>query len=334
MDKKAFLEELERSLSVLQEDEIRDMISEYDQHIDMKVQSGQTEEQVIADFGSISELTADILEAYHVRADYALEKKEKKFSFAESEKAGQEILQQTGEMCRKTGNGLVRLARRIGGWIADAAGACTRWIGRTSAWVKLRAEKCISSVKFRKRQISGEKRENGVQTEGPETFGNGRKRGTVSLIGRCAGIIAGAVRFCLRLLRWGIRLCWNVCWGGIALCCAVCGLICMFGLGMLAVLWMQHYPLAGVTIGCLGLVLCFFSAAGYAATLILRPEKRRQEKKSMSNGRPSGHEQQSKELMNQPMNQKQENRNDESAEWRLLEVSAVSCMGRGDGRHA
>jgi len=85
MDKNTFLKELERSLSVLQEDEIRDIISEYEQHIDMKVQNGQTEEQAIADFGSLSELTADILEAYHVRADYA-EKKEKRFSFAEGEK--------------------------------------------------------------------------------------------------------------------------------------------------------------------------------------------------------------------------------------------------------
>lgn len=64
------MRELERSLSVLQESELRDILSEYEQHIDMKVKSGLSEEEAIADFGSIPELTAEILEAYHVRADF------------------------------------------------------------------------------------------------------------------------------------------------------------------------------------------------------------------------------------------------------------------------
>ena len=70
MDKNTFMRELERSLSVLQESELRDILSEYEQHIDMKVKSGLSEEEAIADFGSIPELTAEILDAYHVRADF------------------------------------------------------------------------------------------------------------------------------------------------------------------------------------------------------------------------------------------------------------------------
>ena len=70
MDKKTFLEELRSSLSVLQETELNDIMDEYEQHIDMKVISGLSEEEAIADFGSLPELTAEILEAYHVRADY------------------------------------------------------------------------------------------------------------------------------------------------------------------------------------------------------------------------------------------------------------------------
>ena len=46
-------------------------MEEYEQHIDMKVQRGLTEEEAIADFGNVKELTAEILEAYHVRGDYA-----------------------------------------------------------------------------------------------------------------------------------------------------------------------------------------------------------------------------------------------------------------------
>ena len=49
----------------------RDIMEEYEQHIDMKVQRGLTEEEAIADFGNVKELTAEILEAYHVRGDYA-----------------------------------------------------------------------------------------------------------------------------------------------------------------------------------------------------------------------------------------------------------------------
>ena len=49
MDKKTFLEELRSSLSVLQETELND---------------------IMAEFGNRKELTAEILEAYHVRADY------------------------------------------------------------------------------------------------------------------------------------------------------------------------------------------------------------------------------------------------------------------------
>ena len=71
MDKKTFISELEQALSVLQEEELRDIMEEYEQHIDMKVQRGLTEEEAIADFGNLKELTAEILEAYHVRRDYA-----------------------------------------------------------------------------------------------------------------------------------------------------------------------------------------------------------------------------------------------------------------------
>ena len=71
MDKIEFLSKLEQSLSVLEEEELRDIINEYEQHIDMKTQTGLTEEEAIADFGSFQELRVEILEAYHVRADYA-----------------------------------------------------------------------------------------------------------------------------------------------------------------------------------------------------------------------------------------------------------------------
>ena len=77
----------------------------------------------------------------------------------------------------------------------------------------------------------------------------------------------------LGLAAWGLRMLWNACWLCFAGVCICFGLCFLFGLGMLVVLWMQHYPLAGVTIGCLGLVLCAFSAALFSLTL-LRWKKR------------------------------------------------------------
>ncbi len=71
MNKKEFLSRLEQALAILQEEELRDILDEYEQHIDMKMKSGLSEAEAIADFGDFRELTADILEAYHVRTDYA-----------------------------------------------------------------------------------------------------------------------------------------------------------------------------------------------------------------------------------------------------------------------
>ena len=39
------------------------------QHIDIKMQNGQSEEDAIRDFGPVKELAAEILEAYHVKPD-------------------------------------------------------------------------------------------------------------------------------------------------------------------------------------------------------------------------------------------------------------------------
>ncbi|MCM1157758.1 MAG: DUF1700 domain-containing protein [Bacteroidales bacterium] len=67
MKKEEFLAKLRKNLSVLEEGEIQDIIEEYEQHIDMKMKEGLSEEEAIHDFGDLKELTEGILEAYHVR---------------------------------------------------------------------------------------------------------------------------------------------------------------------------------------------------------------------------------------------------------------------------
>lgn len=325
MDKRTFIAELEQSLSVLQEKELKDIIGEYEQHIDMKVQSGLSEEEAIADFGSLAELSAEILEAYHVRADYAAGangKKEKKFSFAEGEKAGKEILQQTGEACVKTGKSTMRGLRRVGAWLWGVLLFWKvqivrpfAWAGRK--WTSYREERAEAEMDL---QQTGEEPYMNIQDETMENPDAGsaagagaeqlfagnpnrknlnmhhsarhnsgrynsdrhssarRSRNLGAVVGKgCSsfiGMIAGLCRFCWKAFCWCVCVAWNLCWAGFFAVCGGTGLICLFLLGMMIVLLTQGYPLAGVTIGCLGLNLCLFAAAGFGMTMIKRLKKK------------------------------------------------------------
>ena len=127
-------------------DRLRDILSEYEQHIDMKVKSGLSEEEAIADFGSLPELTAEILEAYHVRADYgpgqrggdgwraAADGRNDGDGPSEGQGDGEKERRAAAEMwkARAAGSGkkaagffselgrrAVRLARRTGRWVSD-----------------------------------------------------------------------------------------------------------------------------------------------------------------------------------------------------------------------
>ena len=70
MNKNEFLNEMEKRLSMLEAQEREDMLSEYAQHIELKMESGMSEKEAIDDFGDIDSLTAEILEAYHIDPSY------------------------------------------------------------------------------------------------------------------------------------------------------------------------------------------------------------------------------------------------------------------------
>lgn len=59
-------------------------------------------------------------------------------------------------------------------------------------------------------------------------------------------------------------------WIFFAALCAAAGIGTLFGLGMLAVLLAQGYPMAGITLGLLGLNVSLFSAAGLGLSFIWR----------------------------------------------------------------
>lgn len=71
MSKDKFLTELEQKLHVLNEQERKDVLEEYAQHIDLKIENGQSEEDAVSDFGSPEALAAELLDAYHINCEYA-----------------------------------------------------------------------------------------------------------------------------------------------------------------------------------------------------------------------------------------------------------------------
>lgn len=87
---------------------------------------------------------------------------------------------------------------------------------------------------------------------------------------------------------------WNGCWMLFSVFAGGLGLFSLYGMGVLAVLLMEGYPLVGVLIGCVGLVFCMFSAAGLGLTLLWRRkteaviavgEREREERQRQSEGR-------------------------------------------------
>lgn len=308
MDKIEFLSKLEQSLSVLEEEELRDIISEYEQHIDMKTQTGLTEEEAIADFGSFQELRVEILEAYHVRADYA-------------DKTGKSRNKSKGIARQETTDSLERLKgfgtrgshtlwngiKEIGTWIWNGFQWCWRQVCRPFSWAGERFMGISSLQEDRKDEedidatlkVQGLKETADFGESIQKNIQSGKKRNLVynrrrkqkivggnhmraverteSIIGsgsRTIGkVMNGIFRWTVDMIFLGICVMWNSCWILFSLFTAGFGLLSLFGMGVLIVLLLDGYPLMGVTLGCLGLVLCMFSATGLGMTLLQRKKK-------------------------------------------------------------
>lgn len=78
MNKKTFIKKLKEKLSILDSEEVKDIISEYTDTIDEKIKNGEKEEDAIADFGDIDELAKEILKAYKINPKYSDKKEESK----------------------------------------------------------------------------------------------------------------------------------------------------------------------------------------------------------------------------------------------------------------
>lgn len=66
MNKEQFIDYMNQHLLLIKEDERKDIIDEYINHIDEKVSEGMSEEEVIESFGDIDEMIKEILDAYNI----------------------------------------------------------------------------------------------------------------------------------------------------------------------------------------------------------------------------------------------------------------------------
>ncbi len=281
MSKEEFLRILREKLSILDEKEMEDILNEYEQHIDMKTAGAMTEEEAIADFGNLDDLAADILEAYHVRSDYA----------KESASSGAGTWERLKGRLDGTAAKIKDGARRFMDWCRSG------WESFGAFWQRLFAK---YSGREKTDGKTGEAREHivrmsensaGAETEGRKmprhtaeryitepdakrgfwrSLWNGLKRGTCSFMNGCWNLIL----FCLKAGIWCVKWMWNIGWIAAGAMMGIGAAFCLFFMGALLVLWSQGYPVAGMTIGMAGICLCAVSMTGLPFTFLVGLKKK------------------------------------------------------------
>ena len=226
MNKTEFLNELEKRIRVLEKNEIKDILSEYSQHIDMRMESGLSEADAIKDFGNMDDLAAEILEAYHVNPEY--EKNE-------------DTVTDTAENKKD----LKGLWTAFMGICASAAGGIKSFFkagGRLIKKIVLKIWSLISLLWFKIKGLFGRK-EKPVQSETEQIINetdinentdikkSDKHKKIGKAKGRCGKMISGFLFICLAII---VILC--------LIPVTIGGLISVFGLGASIVMMVQGYP--------------------------------------------------------------------------------------------
>lgn len=310
MNKTEFLDELKNHLAVLEEKEQQDILEEYTQHIDMKMESGLSEEDAIRDFGELGQLAAEILEAYHVNPHYYGNS-----DVSRGFKAGGAV--------RKARTGLMGIVRAAGRFLHRMSAAC----GRNACDLFMRVRTFLSRITARRphmvsRFSSGKK--NGLSRQlavpGSDRWSDqgavpntGRDTGKEDgmYAGRGRGIVRNAVRStgasiwlvlksmfcglgvffsaCLSMAVWCLFFCLRWTWNVLLFMLSLfSGCLALFSLYLMAVflVWMvQGYPFAGPALLSLGCVLC----GGSFSILCISLLRLRRNTKSTAVSDVSGH---------------------------------------------
>lgn len=70
MNKVQFLNLLEKKLNIINETERQDILNEYEDYINQRLSHGESEEDIVSDFGSVDTLASELLDAYHISDEY------------------------------------------------------------------------------------------------------------------------------------------------------------------------------------------------------------------------------------------------------------------------
>ena len=271
MSKEAFLTELAGHLKVLEEREQQDILDEYAQHIDMKIQNGMSEEEAIGDFGPVKELAAEILEAYHVNPEYGDSSRRVKMDFESAAQSAEQGIRQAGGFLKKAGKKLVQWIQEVCAWIGKPFHK--KPVGKPVEQPEETESPAVQGTAAD--GVASEKSAAGYSPAASRKAYTSSEQGILGkFIGFCRDILRGCGRLigsvvrilrklliwllhiCWDLLRWGVRLCWNVFWFCAAVCLALGTIAAIFCFGALLILCFQGYPLIGVTLMSLGGLLC------------------------------------------------------------------------------
>lgn len=244
MKKQEFLDELRKRIDMLEDAEQQDILAEYAQHIDLRMDGGLSEEDAIKDFGDFDQLVSEILAAYHVKPDVH-----------SSAHPSLPSLRPLTDRCRSVWDNL-------GSWLKTAGASVSAYCCRTGHAIRNWFSVAIRKIKSRFHRHAPT-----PVTRKPERADHSRFTAFRSGLGR---FMDGLGRFCLLLLR----LCWNL---GLLLCAApilMAALALMMGLGISVVLVCQGFPFLGIVLATLGILSICLGLLGLGWTLIWhRPGK-------------------------------------------------------------
>lgn len=238
MNKKDYLKRLSRLLHMLKEDEIRDIISEYEQHIDMKIAEGMSEEDAVSAFGTVEELAAEILDAYHVKPDFKENKTKDVFEKVQTE--SKKVMKNAGE----AGKGFWGDLKKLG---SDFVGKCKKGIKKTAEIFKkviLAPFVFLKGVFKKKESFEDHSVERTLKTKKENRLGKAILR-----------LFKGILRFIKKLY-----------YGSLLLLFGSTGLVLILFFGFLLVLLILGYPIVGLTLIVLGTAMSVNAVAYYAGS--------------------------------------------------------------------
>ncbi len=263
MDKATFLVQLQKNIGMLDDDEQKDIIDEYSQHIDMKVSGGMTEAEAIEDFGDFNEFVREVLNAYHVKAPFDQEDAVEAAATA-SPTAGDRLddaVRGGAQAAGRAVDATKRGARKMASAVTGAAGKFSD-----------RAKEAVSQASAARAEARAEAAASGVEadrdgSESRAAAASGTSRGMIAEVGGMARSFGGV---CWNVAKTAARWCWNFAVACLMASGGFMALVSLFCLGLGVVFLVQGYPVAGLTVAAAGCSMAFAAISFLLSRLIMR----------------------------------------------------------------